>query len=656
MINYEILYVHSDIEASKNLMSQLELPSNVQFVFSDSGMEVLSISSEMQIKLIILSEELPYKMKGHEVCELLLKKPLTSGIPIILLSDGVVPYKCKNIIKQLGTSISKQDLSEQIMFLYNRCQNNKELQNDKNLVLSIVNHIHSPIFIINDEHITFANKQFLDFLSLSSLDDFYAHYHNIQDLFIYEEETSLLSWLKSLLSSGKDKKVIMQNKDGEKLYVKIRGELLEHSNEYLIITQDITAEEKHAKEIENLYQVDHLTSLPNRLKLIKDIEMHDELALAIIDIDSFKVINDFYGHLIGDFIIKEVAKRVQHYISHENLCFYRLPSDSFAILNKRHIEKEYFEIIVISIIQIIAKTPFIYKDTDKDIEIFVTVTSGIVFEKESAMAHANLALLEAKKTHQDYIIYHTDMRQEIAYKDNMEWVQKIKTAITNNKIVPYFQPIVNNTTKQIEKYECLVRLVDEEDKVISPFLFLNIAKHSKLYESITKIMIKKSFQAFANTHYEFSINLSIEDITDYNLFGYIKSMLDIYPLANRVCFELLETERIEDYQVISNFVSEVRELGCKVSIDDFGSGYSNFSHLLNLKFDYLKIDASLIKDIHLDRHKQIIVKTIVTFANELSIKTIGEFVESKEVYDFITDLGITYSQGYYFSPPVDTIS
>ena len=168
-------------------------------------------------------------------------------------------------------------------------------------------------------------------------------------------------------------------------------------------------------------------------------------------------------------------------------------------------------------------------------------------------------------------------------------------------------------------------------------------------------MIKKSFQTFSSSHYEFSINLSIEDITDYNLFGYIKSMLGIYPLADRVCFEILETEKIENYQVIADFVAEVRELGCKVSIDDFGSGYSNFSHLLNLDFDYLKIDASLIKDIHKDKHKQIIVKTIVTFAQELGIKTIGEFVESKEIYDYITQMGITYSQGYYFSPPVDTI-
>jgi diguanylate cyclase (GGDEF)-like protein len=599
-------------------------------------------------------------MRGSKVCELLLSKPSTASIPIIFLSDpDDRPLNCTNIIKYLHTTPDTLKLQIQINDTYKHYQNQSQLQIEKNLSRSIVNQIHSPIFITNSQTITFANQYFLDFFGLNSLNDFSLHYHGIQDLFVLspdQKDFSLLEWIKELLTSTEEQNIVMRNKDQEQIHLKIRGELLEHSDEYLIITQDITSEVKHAKDIEELYNIDHLTKLPNRSKLIKDLETYDELALAILDIDSFKVINDFYGHVIGDFLIQKVAQRIKNYIYHENLILYRLPSDSFAIVNKQHIAKEYFEIIIISLIQIISKAPFVYPGPNEDIEIFANITGGIVFEKESAMAHADLALREAKSSHQDYIVYHDGMRQEIAYKNNLEWVQKIKIAIAQDKIIPYFQPIINNHNKKIEKYECLVRLIDEQEEVISPFLFLEIAKQSRLYESITKVMIKKSFQAFSTNNYEFSINLSIEDITDYNLFGYIKSMLSIYPLAERVCFEILETEKIENYQVIANFVSEVRELGCKVSIDDFGSGYSNFSHLLNLKFDYLKIDASLIKDIHIDKHKQIIVKTIVTFAKELGIKTIGEFVESKEIYDFITQMGIDYSQGYYFSAPVEMIT
>ncbi len=658
MFGFTMLYISSNIDKAKQLASQCELSEKINFQFTDSGIEALSLVSDYRIKLIIVHNELSHKMTGTEVCELLMKNEHTAHIPVILINKEQPELShCKNVVKHLNEEPTPEILKTLIRQHYHVREEKHHLQIENNLILSIVNKINAPIFIIDHTHITFVNQYFLDFFLIDSLEELPERYPKIQDLFLHDnrEDISLIEWLKSLISSQEEQKIIMQNANADILHLKIRGELLEHSNEYLIITQDITAEEAHAQEIEDLYNTDHLTKLPNRLKLIKDLEEYDDLALAIFDIDDFKNINDFYGHIIGDFVITEVAMRILQYISHENLILYRLPSDSFAIININHIEKEYFEIIIISLIQIISKTPVIYQG-DEEIEIFVNVTAGIVFEKEYALAHADIALIEAKNTHKDYMIYHNEMRQELVYKNNMEWVHKIKLAITNNKIVPHFQPIIDNQTQKIVKYECLMRLIDEEENIISPFFFLEIAKRAKLYEPLTKIMIKKSFQTFISSHYEFSINLSIEDITDYNLTGYIKSMLSIYPLGQRVCFEILETEKIEDYQIIADFINEVRALGCKVSIDDFGSGYSNFSHLLNLKFDYLKIDASLIKDIHTDQHKQIVVKTIVTFAQELGIKTIGEYVESEEVYKFIKEMGISYSQGYYFSAPVDTIS
>ncbi|HIC42752.1 MAG TPA: EAL domain-containing protein [Sulfurimonas sp.] len=652
---FNILFISSDIEYSKKLIQSLSLHKNIHFSFISSGMQALSEITESPVSLLIIHEKLLHKMNGFEVCELLHKKDGSSKIPIIFLKDKQkeIP-ECSNIKKYLSLGFKKEELQKEILIHFNAI-NSFELESK--LLFTIVNKISSPIFIIKHETISFANQSFLDFFKINNIKDLQIDFPRIQDLFLIQDNFSfsLVHWLKELLTSPNNKEIILRNKAQDCLHLRLKGELLEHSDEYLIISQDISSELSHAKEIEALYNLDHLTKLPNRLKLLNDLDKHEELTLAILDIDDFKLINDFYGHVIGDFIIRAVANRISNYISHDNLVLYRLPSDSFAVLNKAHIEKEYFEIIIISLIQIVSKSAFIYQQGDKEIEIQVNLSSGLVFDKERALAHAYIALRRAKKTHQDYVIYTHDFQEEVHNKNNLEWIHKIKIALDNDKIIPYFQPIVNNATKEVEKYECLVRLINEKQEVISPYFFLEVAKHAKLYESITKVMIKKSFQAFSSHEYEFSINLSIEDITDYNLFGYIKNMLSIYPLAHRVCFEILETEKIEGYQVISNFVTEVRELGCKVSIDDFGSGYSNFSHLLNLNFDYLKIDASLIKNIHNDTNKQIIVKTIVTFAQELGIKTIGEYVESKEIYEYITSLGITYSQGYYFSPPVKTI-
>jgi len=656
---FNVLFLSSDINLSKSLTQSFQLPDDIQCDYVDSGMKALSNITDNDISLLLIHENLSHKMNGYEVCELLIKKITTKNIPIIFLKDSDKEIQeCTNIQKYLPKNFKPDDLKAEILMHYDLACNPASFALAAQTVLSIINKIKAPIFIIKNEKISFANQAFFDFFKSSDIKSIKDNYPTIKELFLHNEDEGsfvLSTWLNELSTQFQDQELTLQNKDKEQLLLRVRGEFLEQTNEYLIITQDISLELAQAKELQELYSIDHLTKLPNRLKLLSDLEDYEDLSLAILDIDDFKLINDFYGHRIGDFVIEEVGKRISNYISHDNLVLYRLPSDSFAILNKSKIEKEYFEIIIISLIQIVSKTAFIYYQEDEEIEIQINLSAGIVFDKYKALAHADIALRTAKKTHKDYVVYSNSLQEKMHKKDNLQWVKKIKIALMNDKIVPYYQPIIDNSTKKTVKYECLVRLIDEEDEVISPFFFLEVAKQAKLYESITKVMIKKSFQAFSNHDYEFSINLSIEDITDYNLFGYIKNMLNIYPLANRVCFEILETEQIENYKVIADFVNEIRALGCKVSIDDFGSGYSNFSHLLNLNFDYLKIDASLIKDIHNDKNKQIIVKTIVTFAQELGIKTIGEFVESKEIYDYITEIGITYSQGYYFSPPVKTI-
>ena len=129
-------------------------------------------------------------------------------------------------------------------------------------------------------------------------------------------------------------------------------------------------------------------------------------------------------------------------------------------------------------------------------------------------------------------------------------------------------------------------------------------------------------------------------------------MLGVYNVAEKVVFEILEDENIKNYNLLSTFIDEVKILGCKVAIDDFGSGYSNFEHLLKMNVDYLKIDASLIKNIATDENSYKITKTIIEFAKSLNLKTIAEYVENKEIFELTKKLGVDYSQGYYFSEPI----
>ena len=181
---------------------------------------------------------------------------------------------------------------------------------------------------------------------------------------------------------------------------------------------------------------------------------------------------------------------------------------------------------------------------------------------------------------------------------------------------------------------------------------MNISKKANQYSKITKIVIDKSFKEFKDLPFEFSINISYEDIEDKNFIPYIKQKLKEYPVAKKIVWEILEDESIKNYEVLYDFIKQMKELGSKVAIDDFGSGYSNFEHLLKMDIDYLKIDASLVKDVAKNNNSFQVVKTIIEFANSLNLKTIAEFVENKEIFEITRDLGATYSQGYYFAPPL----
>jgi c-di-GMP phosphodiesterase len=143
----------------------------------------------------------------------------------------------------------------------------------------------------------------------------------------------------------------------------------------------------------------------------------------------------------------------------------------------------------------------------------------------------------------------------------------------------------------------------------------------------------------------------VEDILNQETVKFIIFLLKGYNVANKVIFEIIESEYIEDYQAVINFIENMKKLGCKIALDDFGSGYSNFEYVLKMNIDYIKIDASLIKNIDKDPNSQIITETIVNFTKKLNIKTIAEYVHTKDVFDKVKSLGIDYSQGYFIGRP-----
>ncbi len=340
--------------------------------------------------------------------------------------------------------------------------------------------------------------------------------------------------------------------------------------------------DERTKELITQLHTNSLTGLPSRIKLLEDIHASDYPTVILINIDSFKEINNFYGHVIGDNVIIELNNRLRNIVKEKDMNLYKLHADEFAVLIQKEISEKKLNSIIIEIHDAGELQPYVIK---------------------------------------------------------------------GKRIITYFQPIFNNVSKSVEKYETLVRLVDESGQIILPDYFLRIAKKTKQYIHITKAVIQGAFDVFRNRELEFAINLSVEDMLNAETVKYIKNNLLEYELGERVVFEILESEGIERYDQVYDFICQVKDLGCKIAIDDFGSGYSNFDHILRLDVDYIKIDSSLIENIDKNKDSQIIVETIVDFCKKLNINTIAEKVHSRAVFDKVVDLGVCYSQGYFLGKP-----
>ncbi len=444
-----------------------------------------------------------------------------------------------------------------------------------------------------------------------------------------------------------------RKKDGSSYWIdtSITPILNEHGKtvELIAIRHDVTARVEQQQQLERVAITDTLTGLGNRYKLFDDLTKEFK-TLVLIDIDNFSSINDFYGYEFGDEIIKAFSEVLKGEFSGIDVNLYRLYADEFAILNV-DFEEVNCQAAMMHFLQGITQKAIVVGGE----EIYVEVSGAISKDRVSPYVTAVMALKHGKSKKEHLVAYDESLSLEKEYQNNIFWNKKVQEAIKDNRIVAYYQGIANNITGELERYETLMRLIDEDGKVVSPFFFLDIAKKTKSYKILTKTMIKQSFLMFKDRDESFSINLDIADILDASTVEFIISQLSSSDIGKQVIFEIVESEEIKDYGVILEFIKSVKKFGCKIAIDDFGSGYSNFGYITKLDADYLKIDGSLIQSLDSDSSTLPLVKAIVSFAKDLGIEVIAEFVKNEQIYQIIKGLGICYSQGYYFSEPKDHI-
>lgn len=232
----------------------------------------------------------------------------------------------------------------------------------------------------------------------------------------------------------------------------------------------------------------------------------------------------------------------------------------------------------------------------------------------------------------------------------------VRKCVQQKSVQPYFQPIYSVQNHECVKYESLMRLIDDEKKeAVSVYPYLNVAKKTQLYKKLVAIMIEKVFETFASKDIEFSINICYDDLEDRNFCASIVKRIRNFSYPKNVIFEITETDFVKDFSTVKQFVSEIRKYGCKIAIDDFGSGFSSLENILKLKPEVIKIDGTLIKNLDTSKDAQMIVATIVHMSDGFHAKTVAEYVHSKEIKEMAVKLGVDYLQGYYLGKPREKI-
>ena len=413
---------------------------------------------------------------------------------------------------------------------------------------------------------------------------------------------------------------------------------------YLAMFTDLTRLKEAQKQMEFMAYHDPLTKLNNKSYLQIILNTKKDKTLILLNINNFSYINTAYGFDIGDKILITISKILKTNFQINTLC--KINSDEFAIVFDKEIN------ISEKIIEI---QNFFMKNLINidEIKLNITFSYGAVFGKDNLLRKAASALKQAKENGKNrFEIFESHGNSDYKKRESfINYTNIIKKALDNNQIVPFFQGIYNNNCKNITKYEALARIV-LEDRVISPYEFLEPAKLSGLLPEITKVMIDKTLKIMASNTYEFSINITEDDLAEGYLYNYLSEKISLYKInPKRIILEILEGISSSDKKNHIEQLNLLKSSGYKIAIDDFGAEYSNFERILDLEIDYIKIDAKYIKDIDTNKRSYEIVRAISFFATNVNRPCIAEFVHNENVQKSIKDLGISYSQGYYFSEP-----
>jgi diguanylate cyclase (GGDEF)-like protein/PAS domain S-box-containing protein len=438
----------------------------------------------------------------------------------------------------------------------------------------------------------------------------------------------------------------------------------------VIVIQDVSHTRKLTRQLSHQASHDMLTGLYNRRKfedhlseiLFNVIEEKREHVLLYMDLDQFKIVNDTCGHIAGDELLQQLPV-LFHKVLRTGDLVARLGGDEFGILLE-NCNLSQASLIADKVREEIKEFRFVWHD--KTFEIGVSIGVVVINAGNADMARimssADIACYAAKDAGRNRVhIYEASDEAVSERYGEMHWTSRITQAMEDNRFRLYQQVIVGISNDTTEHLEVLLRMIDEEGKVIPPGAFLPAAERYNLMIGIDRWVISEVFKLIGESDLGktgngnmkiVSINMSGDSLSDETLLEFILAEKDKYNVPLEcICFEITETVAVSNLAKATLLIDELRKHGCRFALDDFGSGLSSFTYLKTLPVNYLKIDGSFVRDVSRDDIDKAMVKSIQQVGKAMNLRTIAEWVEDEETLNILRELGIDYVQGYHLGKP-----
>lgn len=439
----------------------------------------------------------------------------------------------------------------------------------------------------------------------------------------------------------------------------------------LVQLQDVSERKRFEGQLRYLADHDPLTGLFNRRRFAEELEREIASArryetggaLLVIDLDNFKYMNDSAGHAAGDELIRGAAKALKAKLR-ETDYLARLGGDEFAVLLP-HSSKADAEKVAQNLLEVLRSGVSLLTDrgprrTSASIGVAAFGDLAQRASAEELMIEADIAMYEAKENGRDRVVsFEADSRRRDALEQRLTWSNRIRHALENDSFVLHAQPVkaVGAPMPETPRYELLLRMVGDDGDLIPPATFLSVAERFGLIEDIDRWVVRRAISMVAGRNRRgdpiaVSVNLSAKSFGNPLMIDLIGDEIERTGVdPGRLVFEVTETAAIEQIESAKQFAYGLHNLGCKLAIDDFGSGFATFYYLKHLEFDYLKIDGEFIKNLPTSPTDQLVVRSLVDIAKGLGKQTIAEFVEDEVTVGMLRDFGVDWGQGYHLGKP-----